>query len=136
MRRLLIAAGALLMAYAVVGALLDADVNKVGVAVFLAAVVIAHDGIFMPFVLAVGRVARTFWVPAVISLPVLLVGLPLALGFGRSPDNPSALPLPYARNLLVTIGLIWLPALLARAVPAIRKHSERRRAAAIRHRTE
>jgi hypothetical protein len=141
MRRLLIAAGALLMAYAMSGALLDSEVNKAGVAVFLAAVVVAHDGLFMPIVLAAGRVVRSFWVPAVISLPVLVVGLPLALGFGRSPDNPSALPLPYARNLIVTVGLIWLSALLARAVrairrhPAIRKRSERRRTAALRHRT-
>jgi hypothetical protein len=34
--------------------------------------------------------------------------LPFVLGYGRTPDLPSALPLNYGRGLLVILALIWL----------------------------
>jgi hypothetical protein len=119
-RRVLIAAGTLIMAYAVGGALFDDDVSRIGVAVFLAAVIVLHDAVFLPLVLGAGALIRrlvpTGWRPAVqaaglISLAVSVVALPFVLGFGRRPDNPSALPLPYGRGLLVIVGLILLVAL-------------------------
>ncbi|HEV8567248.1 MAG TPA: hypothetical protein VGQ92_09140 [Actinoplanes sp.] len=131
MRRALIAAGALVMAYAVAGALFDGDVNKVGVALFLIAVLVLHDAVFLPLVIGAGALIGRFvpvrWqsttrVAALISLAVSVVALPLVLGFGRSPDNPSALPLPYGRGLIVILILIWIGSLGAR------KGMERRRA--------
>jgi hypothetical protein len=55
MRRVLVAAGVAVMGFAVVGALTDSDFDPIGVAVFLAGVVIVHDLIFMPLVLAAIR---------------------------------------------------------------------------------
>ncbi len=136
MRRLLIGAGALLMAYAVGGALLDPQVDPVGVTIFLAAVLVAHDVVFLPLVLAAGvpveRPALRY--AGVVGLAVLVVGLPLALGFGRVPDNPSVLPLPYGRNLLLILGLVALAALLPTAARRIRKQSESSSAEATRPR--
>lgn len=128
MRALLIAAGTLLIGYAIGGALLDPDVDVLGVVVFLAAVLVVHDAVLLPLVVGAGAAARRLGtaprLAGVVSLAVLVVGLPLALGFGRSPDNPSALPLPYGRNLLVILALIWLAVLVPRAVRRIRKGSE------------
>ena len=121
-------AGTLLIGYAVAGALGDPDVDPLGVAIFLAAVLVLHDAVLLPLVGAAGRWAAR-WRPGVrlagvVSLPVLVVGLPLALGFGRVAGNPSVLPLPYGRNLLLILVLIWLVALLPRVVRRIRKGSE------------
>jgi hypothetical protein len=115
-RRLLIAAGVLAMAYGVGRAVLDSDVNTVGVPIFFVALIVLHDGLFLPLVLAAGGLVRRL-VPAdwratvrgavLISLAVTVVGLPPALGFGRDPANPSALPRSYGWGLLVLLGLIW-----------------------------
>jgi hypothetical protein len=129
-RRPLIAAGVLVMTYAVGGALFDGDVNKAGVPLFLVALIVLHDGVFLPLVLGVGTLIARF-VPArwqsaakpaaLISLAVTVVALPLALGFGRSADNPSALPRAYGRGPLLILLLVWVVTLAAR------KHFERRR---------
>jgi hypothetical protein len=99
------------MGYAVAGALTDDDVAPIGVAVFLAAVLVLHDGLLMPLVLAAGallhRASPPVRVAAVVSLALLVVALPLALGLGPPPDNPSALPLPYPRNLLLILVVVW-----------------------------
>jgi hypothetical protein len=49
----LIAAGAVLIAYAMVGALTDDAADPIGMAVFLVAVLAGHDLLWMPAVLAV-----------------------------------------------------------------------------------
>jgi hypothetical protein len=117
MRRVLVGAGTLVMGYAIIGVVLDAEVNKVGVALFVATVVIAHDGIVLPLLIAAGAVVpRGVQVAGLIGTPVLLVGLPLAVGAGRAPDNPSALPLAYPRNLLVVLALVCGTALVVRSV--------------------
>jgi hypothetical protein len=119
-RRALIGVGALLMAYGVGGALLDADVNKVGVPIFFVAMVVLHDGVFLPLVLGSGALIRRFvpgaWQSTVrraglIAVAVTLVALPAVLGFGRDPANPSVLPRSYGWGLLVILGLIWGAAL-------------------------
>lgn len=134
-RRALIAMGALVMTYAVIGALTDADV-KAGALVFLAGVLIAHDAVLLPLTIGVGALIGRF-VPLrsrvlvraalLISLAVTVVALPLVLGRGRAADNPSLLPLPYGRGLLEIYGVVWAAAGLAAAVRALRDRRARRR---------
>ena len=128
MRRVLIVLGAVTTAYAVIGAVLDTQVAKLGVAIFLVALIVLHDGLFLPLVLVAGR-----WTgrnrAAVVSVAVLVVGVPFALGFGRSADNTSVLPLPYERNLVLILALVWSAWL-------IRKGIERRRARVAGRRSE
>jgi hypothetical protein len=114
--------GSAVMAYAVVGALTDPGVKPIGVAIFLVAVLVLHDAVWMSVVLLAGAVLSR-WVPdrfrtlvrvALLTVAaVAVVALPLALGFGRAADNPSALPLPYGRNLLAVLaGIVALTALV------------------------
>jgi hypothetical protein len=134
-RRILIALGTLVMAYAILGAVTDPDVRLFGVLIFLAAVLVAHDGVLSPVTIGVGALVRRF-VPArlrtpvrvalVISLAVTLVALPLVLGFGRAADNPSVLPLHYGRGLLETLALIWAAAAAITAVRAARRRPKHR----------
>jgi hypothetical protein len=62
MRRALVAVGVLVMVFAVAGALTDHDVRRFGVLVFLVGVLVWHDFLVMPVVIAVsalvGRVTR------------------------------------------------------------------------------
>jgi len=115
-RRALIASGGLVIAYAVSGALADDDLTF-GALVFLAAVLVAHDGLLLPLMIGAGALIGRFVPPAprggvrvaaVLSLAVTMVALPLVLGRGRVPDNPSVLPLHYGRGLLVVYTLIWV----------------------------
>jgi hypothetical protein len=63
-RVVLVAAGALLIAYAMIGALTDDQADPIGMAVFLVAVLVGHDLVWMPAVLA--AVALTPMVSAAI----------------------------------------------------------------------
>jgi hypothetical protein len=117
-RRALIGFGALLIAYAISGALTDADL-KGGAWIFLVAVLVIHDALLLPLFIGVGvligrvvppRSRAPVRVAAVISLAVTVVALPLVLGRGRVPDNPSILPLHYGRGLLVVYAAVWATA--------------------------
>ena len=127
-RRCLIALGAIGMAYAVAGALSDADL-KAGALVFLIGVLVAHDGLLLPLTILAGvlvgryaprRLRTTVRAALVVSLAVTIVAFPLVLGRGRAADNPSLLPLPYGRGLLETYAIIWAVAAIAALVRARR----------------
>ncbi|WBB50460.1 hypothetical protein O3597_08365 [Verrucosispora sp. WMMA2044] len=119
-RTVLVVGGCLLMAYAVVGALTDADLTPGGVLLFLAAVLVVHDVVWMAAVLAVGvaltrvpsRYRPTIRAAVITVAAVTVVGLPLALGFGRVADNTSVLPLPYGRNLVAVLLAVAATTLL------------------------
>jgi hypothetical protein len=74
--------------------------------------IVLHDVVFVPCVLVVAAVVS--WVPLpyrriiqvalIVGGSLTLVALPVVLGYGRRPDNPSQLPLDYGRNL----ALAWL----------------------------
>jgi hypothetical protein len=124
MRRVLIAVGVVVMGFAVVGALTDDGFDPVGVVVFLGGVVIAHDLVLMPLVLAAGALIERFVpgpartavrVAALCGLALTVVAAPLVAGFGRVADDPSVLPRPYGRGLLLALALVWA---FAAAVPA------------------
>ncbi|MQA06601.1 MAG: hypothetical protein GEV07_29155 [Streptosporangiales bacterium] len=83
---------------------------------WLAGALVVHDGIIAPLAVVVGLVVARF-VPAMVRAPVqaglfasgavTVAAASLVLGLGRKPDNPSLLPLPYGRNLLLVLALIW-----------------------------
>ncbi|MFJ7204776.1 hypothetical protein ACIQWR_14690 [Streptomyces sp. NPDC098789] len=99
------------------------------VLVWLGGGLVLHDAVIAPLVLAVGlllaagaRAAR--WPAGARGLvrgalltggALVLVTLPLLLRPG-APPNPSALPLPYGRNLLIVLGAVVLLAAAALAV--------------------
>ncbi|KOG12491.1 hypothetical protein ADK34_32175 [Streptomyces viridochromogenes] len=103
------------------------------VLVWLGGALVLHDGVLAPLVLAVGLLVAA--VPArrvvrgalVTGGALVLVTLPLLLRPGV-PPNPSALPLPYARNLLlllavvtgVTVVWVGLTRLRWRGTPGVR----------------
>lgn len=117
------------MGYAVVGAVTDADVDLVGVPLFLAAVLVLHDGVFLPLVIGAGvlvdRLVPRPWratvrAAGIVSVAVSVVALPLVLGVGRSADNPSLLPRDYGAGLLGVLVPVWLLFLLHRCRRASR----------------
>jgi hypothetical protein len=131
-RRWLFGIGGLVMAYAVIGALTDPDV-KFGALLFLAGVLILHDGILLPLTIGVGvlvgryapqRLRTLIRAALVVSLAVTIVAFPLVLGRGRAADNPSLLPLHYGRGLLGIYAVIWVT---AGAALVTRSWRERRR---------
>jgi hypothetical protein len=129
-RTVLIGGGAAVMLYALVGAVTSGEVNLIGVPIFLVAMLILHDGLFLPAVLGAGALVRRF-VPerwrgtvrfgGIITLALCVVAVPLALGFGRSADNPSLLPRAYGRGLVLILIVGWIVVFLSR------KGLERRR---------
>ncbi|MGA5301057.1 hypothetical protein ACPCHT_14080 [Nucisporomicrobium flavum] len=131
-RRALIVAGGLLMGYAVFGATTEPGLKLGGVLLFLVAMVAGHDGLFMPVVIAAGglvtRAGRLVRAAAIISLSVGVVALPFVLGYGRSSDNPSALPLRYGLGLILVLASIWavvLATMLIRRLGRIRQNTVR-----------
>jgi hypothetical protein len=132
-RRVLVASGTILIGYAVLSAIADPDIRLPGVLIFLAAVLVLHDGILLPLSIGVGALLARLPVPgrapvraaALISISLTIVALPLVLGYGRSADNPSILPLPYGRGLLLMLTVIWLPTAV---IIAIRMRRARRAA--------
>jgi hypothetical protein len=114
--------GVAVMAYAVAGALTDPDLDPVGVLVFLGAALIAHDAVWMPTVLLVGfavtrltpqRHRAAVQAVAAVSAVLGILALPLVLGVGRAPDNPSIQPLHYGRNLALVVVLAAVGVFLA-----------------------
>lgn len=128
MRRSLIAAGVLVMLYATVGAAADLGGRAGGVVIFLVVVLVAHDAVWMPLVLLTGRfvrspAARVAWA---VAAALTVAALPLALGVGRTADNPSALPLDYGRNLVLVLAAVAGIALIGRKISTIRERRKDR----------
>ncbi|GGY84172.1 hypothetical protein [Streptomyces omiyaensis] len=101
------------------------------VLVWLAGALVVHDGVLAPLVLTVGlliarRPGRGLWRGAlVIAGSVVLVTLPLLLRPGP-PPNPSALPLPYGRNLAIVLAAVATGAGLLHLARLWRRRSQRR----------
>jgi len=123
--------GVAIMTYAVAGALTDPGLDAAGVLVFLGAVLIAHDVLWMPAVLLVGFVVTRFTprrhraavqTVAVVSAILGVLALPLVLGVGRVAGNPSIQPLHYGRNLALVVVLTAAGVFLAaRSTSVVRR---------------
>lgn len=110
-RKVLYAAGAVLIGIGLAGVLVDTD--PVGWAIWFVGLAVVHDGLFAPAVLGVGRLTRRAPWPyrtgLLLAAAVTLVSLPVVLGFGRRSDNPSVLPQAYGTHLaaiIVSIALV------------------------------
>lgn len=108
--------GLVLLVRGVLGTITDPDIHLVSQAAFLATVLIGHDAVMMPVAIAVGA-ALARWVPGSVrgpvragmfaSLMLVVVAFPFVVGAGASADNPSVLPLDYARGLLIALATVW-----------------------------
>ena len=133
-RAALVAAGVLLMGFAVAGAVTDPDVAVGGVLLFLAAVLAGHDVVWMTAVLAAGALLSRFArrrrtvvrAAAISAAAITVVALPLVLGFGRPAGDTSVLPLPYGRNLAAVLLALTAVAVLACLIPDRRAHGRKK----------
>ncbi|WTS92435.1 hypothetical protein OG904_02675 [Streptomyces sp. NBC_00096] len=104
-----------LLLIAIGGRLLSVLPDPAGVLVWLGGALVLHDGVIAPLVLAAGLAvaagpARGPVRGALLTAGALvLVTLPLLLRPG-APPNPSALPLPYGRNLAVVLAAVAVAA--------------------------
>lgn len=123
--------GWLVMAAAAAGVLADASrTHPPAWTGWLVGAAVAHDALWLPAVLAaglvLGRVVPTPWrVPALGALAVgsvvTLVSWPAAVRYGADPRNPTLLPLPVGRNLVVLWSALVVGAVAAGALRA-RRH--------------
>lgn len=129
-------AGVLLVLYGFNGMLRDAaDTHPFGWALWFLGVAVVHDLLFAPTILAAGLLTRRIPRPyrrviqpaLAIATAVALIALPIVLALGERPDDPSALPLPYPRNLAIVLALIATAA-LATCLKARRRRGARRAA--------
>ncbi|MDL4821763.1 hypothetical protein [Actinomadura opuntiae] len=119
------AAGLALIGFGLRGVVADVPVR--GWATWFVGAAVLHDGVLVPAVLVAGVV--TGWIPVayrrvlrgalLVAACVTAVALPLVLGYGRRPDVPSQLPLPYGRNLAIVVGAIGSVAVAVLAVQMV-----------------
>lgn len=82
---------------------------------------LVHDVAIAPLFVLVGALSRALAprmrnaVRAGLGISTLLIVVlwPLVQGWGRRDAVPSALPLDYGRNLVVTLAVLWVVVLLA-----------------------
>jgi hypothetical protein len=132
------------MGFAVVGALADDDVRLFGVLLFLVGVLVWHDLLLMPLVIAAGLLIGRYVpagaraavrVAALCSLALLVVATPLVLGVGRVAGDPSVLPRPYGWGLALVLTLLWASALGTIAARRAGRRRRSRPAAGAHHRS-
>jgi len=128
--------GAAMIAWGLRGLFTTPSTKPLNWAMFFVGGVVAHDLVYAPiFAVVVFLVVRRIPAPyrpyvqagVVITGLLTLVALPMVLSLGGVPDDPSALPLPYARNLMISLGTIWAAVVLTAVM-------DRRWRAAGRHR--
>ena len=118
-RAILLTAGVAGMIYAVIGVLTDDGTSPLNQLLFTVALAVAHDGIVLPLAIGVGVLTVRFvpdWARPPVqaglyaSLVLTLFTIPMLVGAGRLPDNPTILPLNYARGLQLVLAAIWVAA--------------------------
>ncbi|MFB7169410.1 hypothetical protein ACFCYM_01020 [Streptomyces sp. NPDC056254] len=111
---------------------LAAQPDPYAVLVWLGGALVLHDVFVAPLVLAAGllvaagEAGRAVRAALITAGAVVLVVLPLLLRPG-APPNPSALPLPYGRNLLLVLAAVAVVTLASLLFVRRRQGRERRR---------
>ena len=129
-----IAAGWALIGWVVAGVLREADRTHPGSwATWVIGAALVHDLVVLPLVLLVGlglsNAIPPAWRPPIRAAVtvVVVIGLatwPTVARFGARADNPSILPLPAGRNLVLLAGALLLAALVAGWIRARRGRSD------------
>lgn len=130
-RVLLVCAGLAALGYGLAGLFTHPrPVNLPNSTRWLAGGVLVHDLVLVPATVLVGLVLARF-VPAphravvqgalIVSASVALMCLPLWLGYGGTPGNPTTNPLPYRRNLVLVLGAVWAAAFTIMILRAVRQ---------------
>jgi hypothetical protein len=127
----LVALGVAMMAFGVVSAVTAHSFNAFRHIAFLIVALALHDGFLLPVFLLVGFLVHRF-VPArdraivqgalIVTAAVTVVSIPFVLGYGRIPDNTSALPRNYPGGYGLVIGAVWLVALLVVVARRMQHH--------------
>jgi hypothetical protein len=131
-RRLLVAAGVVLIGVGLRGSAFAPDTAPVRVAVLLVLAVVLHDLVLAPAVVAVGAVLRhvpgrvrgVLQAAGLVGGSVVLVAVPVLVGAGRRADNASVLPRDYVSGLWLVLLVVVATAALLGVLSAVR---ERRR---------
>ncbi|MEZ5237984.1 MAG: hypothetical protein R2716_03200 [Microthrixaceae bacterium] len=121
--RVLVVLGVAVMAWAVVGVFMEADLSDPpNWFAWLIGAALVHDLLLLPVVLAIGALiavvpatrarAALRWSIAV-SAVITLATFPVAARWGADPTDASELPLPVARNLVVLWAVLVPVALVA-----------------------
>ena len=113
-----LAIGWTLIAYGVRGVFVDANATQPAqLFAWVLGAAVVHDALIAPVVLLVSwllsrvlnrSVANAVKVGLATSAVFVVFSWALVRGYGRRRTLPSALPLDYGRNLLVTIAAIWI----------------------------
>jgi hypothetical protein len=108
--------GLVVVGYGLAGLFTDSGARPLNQLLFLGGILAGHDFAVLPLTIVLGAILIR-WVPAWARAPVQaglfasavvsFVALPFIIGAGRRPDDPSALPLNYARGLTLVLVLIW-----------------------------
>jgi hypothetical protein len=139
-RLALIGIGSLALLYAVSGALSSRDMRFAYVR-FLSLVPVGHELILVPLAIGVGilvarlvpatiravRVRAVIQAAMFLSATIVAVALPGVLGYGRTPDLPSALTRDYTRGLLILLAAVWIGAAATLTLNAFHRSFRKRR---------
>jgi hypothetical protein len=132
-RRLLVAAGVVLIGVGLRGSALAPDTAPVRVAVLLVVAALLHDLVLAPVAVAAGAVVRhvpgrareVLQAVGIVGASVVLVAVPVLVGAGRRADNASVLPRDYGRGLALVLLAVVVTAVLAGVVSAVRERRRR-----------
>jgi hypothetical protein len=111
----------------------SADTHPRTWVIWVVAAALAHDLILAPAIIVLGaivaravprRARSAVQIGLLVSGCVLVVGLTAVLtpGGRHYSDNSSLLPLPYARNLIIVLAIIWTAIAIAIVVALRRRH--------------
>lgn len=120
--RVMLAGGLLVVAYGVVGLLMNAHRTQPDQWVrWFVGSLVAHDLVLAPLVFGSGAVVvrsvparwRAAVQAALIASGVVVVASwPFLRGYGRRADNPSVLPNDYAAGLAAVLAIVWVATLI------------------------
>jgi hypothetical protein len=106
-RALMALAGAAIIGYGLYGLLTEPQIkDPLDILVWAGGAVVLHDGLWLPLVCLIGAAAARDAIlrfGLIVAASVTVVALPAVLRAGDQQGNPTVLPLPYLRNLLLLL---------------------------------